>query len=66
MSFHYRTQAVLLVLGLSYIILCGGGGTNIPLPPPPIKNVGGGAHAPLAPTPPRFLRQYIYIYNLFV
>ena len=30
------------------------GGTNIPLPPPPIKKVGG-AHAPLAP--PRFLRQ---------
>ena len=39
------------------------GGTNIPLPPPPIKKVGG-AHAPLAhppppppPPPPRFLPQ---------
>ena len=28
-----------------------GGGTNISLPPPPLKN-GGGAHAPLPPPVP--------------
>ena len=36
--------------------VCGGGGTNIPLPPPPIKKVGG--HMP--PLPPRFLRQWTW------
>ena len=30
----------------------GGGGTNIPLPPPPpIKKVGGGGHMPPLPPP---------------
>ena len=32
-------------------------GTNILLPPPPPVKKVGGAHAPLAPPPPRFLRQ---------
>ena len=31
----------------------GGGGTNIPLPPPPIKMWGGGHMPPCPPPPPR-------------
>ena len=41
------------------------GGTNIPLPPPQSKSVGGGegvAHAPLPPSPASYASEYILTY----
>ena len=39
-----------------------GWGTNIPLPPPPIKKVGGGTCPPPPLPTPVYIYIYIYIY----
>ena len=40
----------------------GGGGTNIPLPPPP--NQKSGSTCPPCPAPTRFLRQWMILIQL--